>query len=204
MGELRENKKRETRQRISDVATQLFFRRGFDDVTLDEIAVAANVSKMTVFNYFARKEELILDREDDLRLLPFCDALEARPKNQSPADALRALLRDLSEKKHPLARIDTQTVSWWRVVNASPALKARLRELADEAAENLAVKLDGADPDALAKLKGALIAMTVRTARDEAFRLVDRGASSKKATAVFFSLMEHGFVALDALDQNEP
>ena len=194
MGELRETKKRETRQRISDVATQLFFARGFDAVTLDEIAVAANVSKMTVFNYFARKEELILDREDDLRLLPFREALKARPKAQSPADALRGLLRELTEKKHALSRIDSQTVDWWRVVNASPALKARLRELADEAAEGLALELGG---DAVARLKGAFIAVTVRTARDEAFRLVDRGASSKKATAVFLELMEHGFAALD-------
>ncbi len=91
MGELRESKKRETRQRISDVATALFFARGFEEVTLDEIALAAKVSKMTVFNYFARKEELILDREDDLKLLPFRQALRKRPKDQSPVDASPAL-----------------------------------------------------------------------------------------------------------------
>ena len=62
MGELRESKKKETRQRISDTATALFYVHGFEAVTVDEIAVAAKVSKMTVFNYFARKEELILDR----------------------------------------------------------------------------------------------------------------------------------------------
>ncbi|MFT3772638.1 MAG: TetR/AcrR family transcriptional regulator [Minicystis sp.] len=140
MGELRESKKRETRQRISDVATALFFARGFDAVTIDEIALAAKVSKMTVFNYFARKEELILDREDDLKLLPFRRALRERPKGQSPVDALRALVQALSDQKHPLARIDSQTVEWWRVVDASPSLKARLRELADEAAEGLAIE----------------------------------------------------------------
>ncbi|HEX4224876.1 MAG TPA: TetR/AcrR family transcriptional regulator, partial [Pseudonocardiaceae bacterium] len=48
---LRERKKRETRQRISNVATSLFMARGFDNVTVAEIAEAANVSKMTVFNY---------------------------------------------------------------------------------------------------------------------------------------------------------
>jgi AcrR family transcriptional regulator len=50
MGERRESKKRETRQRISDVATEMFCARGFVAVTLDEIAGAAGVSKMTVFN----------------------------------------------------------------------------------------------------------------------------------------------------------
>ena len=41
MGELRESKKRETKQRISDVATEMFFARGFEAVTVEEIAVAA-------------------------------------------------------------------------------------------------------------------------------------------------------------------
>ena len=59
---LRERKKRETRQRISNVATGLFMLRGFDNVTVAEVAEAANVSKMTVFNYFPRKEELFFDR----------------------------------------------------------------------------------------------------------------------------------------------
>src|ERR1700753_4226865 len=96
MGERRERKKRETRQRISDVATALFYARGFEDVTLDEIAAAAKVSKMTVLNYFARKEELMLDREDELLLLPFREALRARPKGQAPISVLRAVVAELS------------------------------------------------------------------------------------------------------------
>lgn len=199
MGELRESKKRETRQRISDVATALFFERGFEAVTLDEIALAAKVSKMTVFNYFARKEELILDREDDLKLLPFRIALRERPKGQSPVDALRALVRELSDQKHPLARIDSQTVEWWRVVEASPSLKARLRELADEAAEGLAIELSGPKPDGLARLMAGMIVLTVRTAREEAFRLVERGTSAKKANAAFLALMELGLSAVEKL-----
>lgn len=59
---LRERKKRETRQRISDEATMLFVARGFDEVTVAEIAKAAHVSAMTVFNHFPRKEDLFLDR----------------------------------------------------------------------------------------------------------------------------------------------
>ena len=151
MGELRESKKRETRQRISDVATALFFERGFEAVTVDEIAAAAKVSKMTVFNYFARKEELMLDREDDLKLLPFRQALRDRPAGQSPVDALRTTIDALSRQKHPLCAINSQAVNWWRVLTASPSLQARLRELGDEAAEGLATELAGGQagwPDA--------------------------------------------------------
>ncbi|HEY0194530.1 MAG TPA: helix-turn-helix domain-containing protein, partial [Kofleriaceae bacterium] len=62
---LRERKKQETRKRISDTATGLFMQRGFDKVTVAEIAELANVSKMTVFNYFARKEDMLFDREPE-------------------------------------------------------------------------------------------------------------------------------------------
>jgi AcrR family transcriptional regulator len=204
MGELRESKKRETRQRISDVATGLFFARGFDAVTLDEIALAAKVSKMTVFNYFARKEELMLDREDDLKLLPFRQALRERPKGQSPVDALRALVEELSARKHPLSHIDSQSVRWWRVVAASPSLMARLRELADEAAEGLAIELAGPKPDGLARLTAGVVVLTVRTAREEAIRLLERGASAKKANSAFRALLERGLSAAEALAASTP
>src|SRR4029078_10935195 len=112
MGELRESKKRETRQRISDVATALFFARGFDAVTVEEGAAAANVSKMTVFNYFARKEDLFLDREGEVTLL-WHESLRDRRKGQSPVHALRRLVDGLCEQKHPFARVDSQTLGLW-------------------------------------------------------------------------------------------
>ena len=57
---LRERKKLATRRAISDIATGLFMERGFDNVTVAEVAEVANVAKMTVFNYFPRKEDLFL------------------------------------------------------------------------------------------------------------------------------------------------
>src|SRR6478752_1678237 len=61
---LRESKKRETRQLISDHATRLFIEQGFERTTIAEIAAAARVAKKTVTNYFARKEDLALDHQD--------------------------------------------------------------------------------------------------------------------------------------------
>jgi len=199
MGELRESKKRETRQRISDTATKLFVARGFDAVTLDEIAVAAKVSKMTVFNYFARKEDLMLDREDDLRLLPFREALRARPPGRAPITVLRDLVDEMREQKHPFARIDPRSVGWWRTVAASPSLKARLHELEDEAAEGLASALGGLKLEGLASLMAGMIVLTMRTAREQAIRVLERGGSAKKANAAFLGLIGHGFAAVDAM-----
>jgi AcrR family transcriptional regulator len=198
----REDKKRETRQRISDVATALFFERGFDAVTVEEIASAAGVSKMTIFNYFSRKEELILDREDDLTLLPFRQALRARPHGQSPADALRARVRAMNEAKHPLCHVDAQALDWWRIVQASPALKARLRELAEEAADGIADELGHDQDDGRHRLAGGIVALTVRTAWEDALRMVADGASARRANAAFLATMERGLKLVEQLGRD--
>jgi len=198
MGELRESKKRATKQRISDVATGLFFARGFEAVTVEEIAAAANVSKVTVFNYFARKEDLFLDRQDEVKLL-WREALSERSKGQSPIPALRRLVDRLGEQKHPFARIDSQTVAWWRVVAASPSLKARLREIGDEAVEGLAVELVGPKPDGLARLIAGMIVLTWRTAYGEAIRVFKRQGSAKKANAAFIALIDRGFTTVHGM-----
>src|SRR6266496_5631258 len=57
----RERKKQQTRQAISDVATALFMERGFDAVTVAEVARAADVAVQTVFNHFPTKEDLFFD-----------------------------------------------------------------------------------------------------------------------------------------------
>ena len=63
-GGLRERKKRQMRQQLSDTATEMFMERGFDAVRVSEIAAACGVSEKTVFNYFPTKESLLLDRWD--------------------------------------------------------------------------------------------------------------------------------------------
>jgi AcrR family transcriptional regulator len=63
-GGLREAKKRQLRQRLSDTATALFMERGFDAVKVAEVAAACGVSEKTVYNYFPTKESLLLDRWD--------------------------------------------------------------------------------------------------------------------------------------------
>jgi AcrR family transcriptional regulator len=198
MGELRESKKRETRQRISDVATGLFFERGFDAVTVEEIATVANVSKVTVFNYFPRKEDLFLDRQDEVQLF-LRETLGGRPKGQSAVDALRRLVDRLQEQKHPFARIDSQTALWWRVIAASPSLKARLREIGDEAVDSLALELGDGKPDGATRLVAGMIVLTWRTAYGEALRVLAGGGSAKKANAAFLALIDRGFVAVRGL-----
>ena len=63
---LRERKKIQTRTRIAATAMGLFAARGFDDVTVAEIAAAAEVGVTTVFNYFPTKEDLFYDRQAEV------------------------------------------------------------------------------------------------------------------------------------------
>ncbi|MFG2481410.1 TetR/AcrR family transcriptional regulator [Streptomyces virginiae] len=128
---LRERKKRETRQRISDEATMLFAARGFDQVTVAEVAQAAHVSTMTVFNHFPRKEDLFLDRIPEAVEF-FTAAVRDRAADESPSAALRALALRLLDQRHPLSAVSDDFPYFWRIVLDSPALRARAREGVEE------------------------------------------------------------------------
>ena len=85
---LRERKKRETRQAISDIATALFVEHGFDAVTIAQVAQAAGVAKMTVTNYFPRKEDLVFDRAEGI-VSSLADAVAGRVPGESLLAAIR-------------------------------------------------------------------------------------------------------------------
>jgi AcrR family transcriptional regulator len=88
---LRERKKAATRQSISDAATRLFEARGFEAVTLTEIAAAADVAQKTIWNYFGSKEELFFDAEPAV-LEALVAAVSGRAEGVTPTAALRPLL----------------------------------------------------------------------------------------------------------------
>ncbi|MFJ6896212.1 TetR/AcrR family transcriptional regulator [Streptomyces hokutonensis] len=128
---LRERKKRATRQRISNVATDLFKARGFDGVSVAEVARAAEVSTMTVFNYFPRKEDLFLDRIPEA-VEVLSGAVRHRAPGETPLAALRRLTLELRDQRHPLAGPNDNFPAFWQVVIDSPALRARAREGLEE------------------------------------------------------------------------
>src|SRR4051812_1442091 len=90
---LREAKKARTRLAISDVATRLFAARGFEQVTIAQIAEASDVSIKTVFNYFPTKEDLFFDRAEEL-MEGLLATVRERPEGTTIAAALHALLSD--------------------------------------------------------------------------------------------------------------
>jgi AcrR family transcriptional regulator len=87
---LRETKKLRTRREIADRAMQLFAQRGFDRVTVAEVAAAADVSEKTVYNYFPTKEDLFFD-EVPARAAALVAAIRGRREGESIPAALRRL-----------------------------------------------------------------------------------------------------------------
>ena len=87
---LRETKKLATRQQIAEVAMRLFVERGFDRVTVAEVAAEAGVSEKTVFNYFPTKEDLFFDEVPE-RARRIAEAIRSRPDGESIIATLRGL-----------------------------------------------------------------------------------------------------------------
>ncbi|MFE9558507.1 TetR/AcrR family transcriptional regulator [Streptomyces sp. NPDC006692] len=133
---LRERKKRETRQRISDLATGLFLERGFEAVTIAEIAEVADVSVNTVYNYFPAKEDLFLDRGKGVvdRLARW---VRGRDAGESAAEAVLRELRAEVEAVSPRVGLMDGYSRFMAVINESPTLRARLWALGQEVLENL-------------------------------------------------------------------
>ncbi|WP_316782347.1 TetR/AcrR family transcriptional regulator [Streptomyces sasae] len=128
---LRERKKRQTRQYISDVATGLFVERGFDAVTVAEIADAADVSVNTVYNYFPAKEDLFFDRSAGLvdRMARW---VRGRNAGESAAAAVLRELREEVEAVSPRVGLMSGYAAFMRVIENAPALRSRLWAIGQE------------------------------------------------------------------------
>jgi AcrR family transcriptional regulator len=120
---LRERKKRAARETIAATARRLFAERGFDAVTVAQIAAAADVSEKTVFNHFATKEDLAFaGREQGIG--QFVAGVRERPPDQSVLDAFRSLTHGVLDDVVAAGHEDLVTVA--RIIGGSRALQERL------------------------------------------------------------------------------
>jgi AcrR family transcriptional regulator len=133
---LRERKKEQTRRSIAEKARALFQERGFDAVSVAEVARAADVSEGTVFNYFPTKEELFYSGMEafEARLV---DAVRTRPPGQSVLESFRRFVLG------DIARLASDDVAEMiadaaRIVGSSRGLQAYEREIVAEYTEKLA------------------------------------------------------------------
>jgi len=120
---LRERKKRATRDAIAVAARRLFAQRGFDDVTVGEVAVAADVSEKTVFNHFATKEDLAFAGREE-GIAQFVAAITQRPPGTPVLEVFRALTHTVLDVF--VAGGDEDLLAVARIIRGSRALQERL------------------------------------------------------------------------------
>ncbi|GAA3469949.1 TetR/AcrR family transcriptional regulator [Nonomuraea roseola] len=197
---LRERKKRQTRRRIADMAMGLFMARGFDQVTVAEVARAADVSVNTVFNYFGTKEDLFLDRQEEVEDLQ-SRVVRERGKGESVVAAFRRDFMEAIEERDWRHGLNEGADVFGRLVGDSPSLMARFRELEHAQTQRLARTLaeeSGADPDDLTpSLVAAQILETTRLLSRHATARTLAGESWAEIVPLLRSQTEQAFDLLE-------
>lgn len=159
---LRERKKQQTRQHIFGVAQRLFREKGFDRVSVAEVARAAEVSEVTVFNYFPTKEDLFYGGMEFFEE-QLIEAVRNRPSAEPAIKAFRRALLAGADRLELKESTDAIRGAG-RIISASPSLVARERDvvdryvlrLADLLAEETRAEPDDVEPVAVAQaLMGA-------------------------------------------------
>jgi AcrR family transcriptional regulator len=193
---LRERQKRQTRQMISDVATGLFLERGYDNVTIADVAAAAGVAKMTVTNHFPLKEDLVLDLHEGL-VNGLAEAVSPRAPCSSVLDAVRHDYAERLRRRAPA--IPDEGADWQRMVLSTPVLRARLRQLFDQAETELAAVLteETGDTGIVPRLVAAALVDVDRLLFDEAQRRVLGG---EEPDQIFAALARTARQAFDLLE----
>lgn len=202
---LRERKKAQTRLLIADIAMGLFAERGFDRVTVAEVARAADVSVNTVFNYFPTKEDLFFDRQAEVEDL-LASVVRDRGPGESAVGALRRATVDGLAAGEWTAGLWDGAVEFFRLVEAAPSLRARERELGERSltalARTLAAETDAAPDDPTPVLVAGLVVGSRQAVLGEARRrlldhepLSDVTEWARTAYRRAFDLIENGVPA---------
>jgi AcrR family transcriptional regulator len=164
---LRERKKQRTRDDIARAAMKLFAKRGFDAVTVADVAEAAGVSEKTVFNYFPAKEDLVFP-EGEERWAALLESIRERPARTSVVAPFRAATHEFLDQ---VASGDVEEiVARPRLVMGSAALRGRLFAWWEQEAALLAPVIAEAAGDKEGKLVSAVVARTLAWTHRVTFR----------------------------------
>ncbi|HEY0500049.1 MAG TPA: TetR/AcrR family transcriptional regulator [Kutzneria sp.] len=178
MAGLRERKKALTRQHIVDTAARLFGLHGYDQVSVVDVARAAEVSDQTVYNYFPAKQDLVLDRAEEFGER-YPRLVRERPEGTSPAQALRVIAEaDLA--RHRRVPPEQTRGELPAICASSPTIRRYVLEMRDNHAEAVAEAIVETAPGvhpAVARVHAAAIMTAFQLVTDHLGRAVLAGTS---------------------------
>jgi AcrR family transcriptional regulator len=176
---LRERKKEQTRAAIARTAIQMFLERGFDHVSIAEIAAAAGVSKMTVTNYFPTKEDLVINAQ--VSLVPdLAGAVRGRAPGESAVAALHRFYRAELDRRAEWTQLHDGVTPFARMTLASPTLLGAFARTWGEVEAELARAFVEIETEAAA---GADAEVTAGSAAVRAMALLQSGAPADRELA---------------------
>lgn len=197
---LRERKKRQTYERLSETAIALFLERGFEKVSVAEIAAAADVSKPTLFRYFPAKEDLVLHRFADHE----GEAARVVAGAGSPLEALHRHFADGLARRDPVTGLndDPRVLAFHGLLYGTPSLVARAYAYQGRSEAVLASALTGARrpggpvvaaPVVAARLAAGQIVAVQRVLAEENWRRIAAGESADGVYPDAVAAAELGF-----------
>ncbi|MFF3014494.1 TetR/AcrR family transcriptional regulator [Streptomyces sp. NPDC057939] len=162
---LRESKKLRTRRQLAATALELFLERGFDAVSVADVAAAAEVSKPTLFRYFPSKEDLVLDRFADHQD-EAARVVRERPAGRSPVGAIRDHFVAALAERDPITGLcdHPNVLAFQGLLYSTAGLKSRLTQYTAREVELLAEALEA---ESVAPLTARLAAMNLVAVRQE-------------------------------------
>ncbi|KPI10200.1 transcriptional regulator, TetR family [Actinobacteria bacterium OK074] len=175
---LRERKKQRMYQTVSEIAIALFLEKGFDAVSVAEVAAAAEISKPTLFRYFPAKEDLVLHRIADHEDESARVVREATGRGTAPLPALRRHFLDGLHRLDPVTGLNDHpaVLAFHRLLYGTPALAARATAYVEQSESALAAALaDTLDSAVDARLAAAQIVAVQRVLALENWRRIADG-----------------------------
>lgn len=196
---LRERKKIQTRRRLLTEATKLFTDRGFDQVSVAEIAEAADVSKMTVFNYFDSKEDLVFAPMEE-HIGDVARVVRDRaPGESAVAGVRRQFLAAVADRDASVGMSDSPVaLGLLQLIQQTPTLLTRAHAFFVRSFDQLTdVLVDEGQEPAIARIAAAQLIGTRNALITENHRRLLAGESVEAIAADAVVLAERGFGLLE-------
>lgn len=195
-GGLRDEKRRQTRRHIAEVATGLFLERGFGQVTIAEVARTAEVSVNTVYTYFPSKEDLVCYPEE-VSAQRMVQMVEDRTAGRSAAGAVLGALRGELRQGDRMVGLTQGFGRFLEMARAEPTLAARLDAIAREMVEALAAVLAAETGAAPGDPTPRLVASQLGWVQEQLFLEIGRRSREGQAPG---TIAEAALALLDSVE----